>query len=131
MGCDAWGLAISDGETRFDALKSHPVLIGSDDWTSRVHESICGKFLIVEGEFFTFVLALESRTLSLYKATIRDAQTWSEETPIYKAETTHLQGENGKHYYLQYPFVPDEEFWHVFRAYEVLRVSQIRCAKEA
>jgi hypothetical protein len=132
MGCDAWGLSVTAGTYSFGALVAHPVLIGDDNWSSRIHESTCGNYLIVDGAFFTFVLAVKDQSLALYKATIRgDDQVWCEETPIYKTETVHLNGANGKHYYLQYPFVTDSQFWDAFHVYEQLRLTQIGYAKNA
>jgi hypothetical protein len=132
MGCEAWGLSVDGGGWGFSALCAHPVLVGSADWEERTHQSLCGKFLVVEGAFFTFVLSLEDQTLSLYKATVRDNNgTWCEETPIYREDTRHLDGQNGKHYYIQFPFFPDEKFWEEFRAYEKLRLAQIEHARHA
>ncbi len=126
MGCEAWGLSIAGKQTAFSALSNHSVLVGSADWSDRVVHSRCGDYLIVEGVFFTFVLSLGHQTLSLYKATLRDdTGTWCEETPIFGKDTLHLNGTNGKHYYVQFPFIPDEKFWPVFRAYEQLRLAQI------
>lgn len=133
MGCEGWGLTISTEKFTFNALAKHIVIIGSDDWRNRVHESTCGKYLVVEGELFTFVLALEAQSISLFKATVRNnkEQVWSEENPIYKSSTLHINGSNRKHYYLQYPFVRDEQFWETFRVYEELRLAQISDAKNA
>lgn len=132
MGSEAWGLSIAGKQSTFTALSNHPVLVGSANWTDRVMHSRCGDYLIVEGAFFTFVLSLGHQTLSLYKATLRDdTGTWCEETPIFGEETQHLNGANGKHYYVQFPFIPDEEFWPVFRTYEQLRLAQIAHLRRA
>jgi hypothetical protein len=132
MGCEAWGLSIRVNDFEFTAIKSEPVLVNTGDWSRRVQESRCGQYLIVEAQFFTFVLNIEEKTVSLFRATIRGPNSiWCEETPIYKSDSCHVDRVDGRHCYLQFPFVPDSAFWDTFRIYEKLRLAQIQHAHDA
>ena len=138
MGCVAYGLHIKTTLGEFKALEAQLVLVEGDPNQS-IEFSKCNRYLIVSGLFAVYVLDLEETAISLIKGTIReriadaneDFTVWSEETPIYGRDNFHLDGASGKHYFLQFPFVPDYKFTEVFKGFHELRVKQILQARTA
>jgi len=141
MGCDAYGLVVSSARGTFRALEAAPVFVGNEDTDKALELSTCDRYLIVGGAFATYVLDLEDTSISLFKVTIRkrirsenpyeDFSVWSEENPIYQKHNLHLNGKSGRHYFLQFPFVRDEDFNASFDIYHALRVRQILEARKA
>ena len=131
MGCDAYGIVIKTNSGNFDIFKKTPIMIGHTDHSRCIEESKCNDYLLVKGEFGTYILDIKNQSISVYKATIRTFNNeWSEEQAIYGKERTHINGFD-RHYYLQFPFVKKELFPEVFAKYEALRARQIEEAVNA
>lgn len=131
MGAEAFGLKITTDIGEFNCLWDEPVLVGNDDYSKFIEKSSDGSLLCVSGQFATYILNLKENTLSLYKVTVRGKNNeWSEETPIFGSEKTHISGFK-KHYYIQFPFVKDGDLNAHLSKYIQLRQSQIEEAANA
>lgn len=131
MGCDACGVLIKTNFGDFDVFKDVPVLIGSTDHSKYIEQSSCKRYLLLKGEFGTYILDIKDQSISVYKTTIRGSNNeWSEEQAIFGKDKTHINGFS-RHYYLQFPFVRQKSFYDTLGKYEALRKQQIEVAVNA
>ena len=131
MGCDAYGITIKTNFGDFDVFKDVPVLIGSTDYSKYIEHSSCKRYLLLKGEFGTYILDIKDQSISVYKTTIRSSNgEWSEEQAIFGKDKTHINGFSC-HYYLQFPFVTQQSFYKTLGKYEALRRVQIEAAVNA
>ncbi len=131
MGAEAFGLRVTTEVGEFNCLWDEPVLVGDDDYSKVIEKSNDGYTLCINGQFATYILNLKENTIALYKVTVRGKNNeWSEETPIFGSEKTHLSGFK-KHYYIQFPFVKDNELNEYVSKYVQLRQAQIEEAVNA
>ena len=131
MGCDAYGVVIKTNFGVFDLFKETPILIGNTDHSRVIIHSKCHRYLLLKGSFGTYILDIKDQAISIYKTTIRGAGSeWSEEQAIFGKGKTHIKGFN-QTYYLQFPFVRQEQFNEVLSKYESLRKKQIEEAVNA
>lgn len=131
MGCDAYGVTLKTSFGDFDVFKNIPILIGHTDHSKCIEQSKCNRYLLLSGEFGTYVLDIKDQSISVYKTTIRgENNEWSEEQAIFGKDKTHINGFS-RHYYLQFPFVRQASFYEVLGKYEVLRKEQIHAAVDA
>lgn len=129
MDTVAYGVIVECEAGRFDALIHTKVYVATGGNKPKIDsdESTDGRYLILIGYFDTFVLDLEEFELSLFRTTVRSRDgIWSEETPILGSSTRHINAKSNDHYYIQFPFVPDEEFSEVWEEYSKRRIIQIR-----
>jgi hypothetical protein len=136
MGVDGFGASISVKGKPISCLTKEIVFVKlgtatSSNWHEEFVElSADGRFLIIHGQFATFVIDIPSLTLSLFKDTIRSADgIWCEEISIYGKDTCHVNGTR-RHYYLQFPFLDEFDFTARRSDYRELRLRQIREAKD-
>ena len=129
MGCPAYGLSISYGSQNWltfantilytAAHRHHPL--------DNLKHSKCNRYDVIPFYDFTLVIDKVKEAVSLLKARFRiDNTTFSEETPIWKSESTYIEEKDG--YPIgatQYPFVPIDEFWVEWDKYVDLRREQI------
>ena len=131
MGAEAFGLKVITETGEFNSLWDEPVLVGDDDYSKVIEKSNDGNALCINGQFATYILNLKENTISLYKVTVRGSNNeWSEETPIFGPDKTHISGFK-KHYYIQFPFVKDIELHTYVSKYVQLRQTQIEEAVNA
>ena len=128
MGCEGHGIVFVIDGTRYDALAKQIVFCNVT--RESVSEYLCysrdRRYLIAKGIFDTYVIDLSERLISLYKVTVRDSEIWSEETAVWGAKRTHVSGEDGNHYYIQFPFVPFSDFMSLRQNYTFKRIAQLR-----
>ena len=131
MGVEAFGLQVTTMYGEFTSLWHEPILVNTLDYSEAIEKAKDGNMLCVRGLFATYILKLRENTISVYRVTIRGENgEWSEETPIYGSETTHINGFSS-HYYIQFPFVPDSKLQHYISRYSDLRRAQIEQARSA
>jgi hypothetical protein len=131
MGCDAYGITIKTNFGDFDVFKDVPILIGHTDHSRCIEQSNCKRYLLLMGEFGTYILDIKDQSISIYKTTIRGSNNeWSEEQAIFGKDKTHINGFS-LHYYLQFPFVRQKIFYEILGKYEALRKEQIEAAVNA
>lgn len=135
MGVEGFGAGIIAKSKPIGCLKKEivfvkPWIAGSSNWYEEFVEfSPDGRFLILHGEFSTFVIDIEGGTLSLFKDTIRSSDgIWCEETSILGRDICHVNGTR-RHYYLQFPFLSEADFTKQRGIYHELRLRQIEEAK--
>lgn len=136
MGVDGFGASITMNGKPISCLMKEIVFAKPRNATSsNWHEdfielSADARFLIIHGQFATFVIDIGHGTLSLFKDTIRSSDgIWSEEISILGKDTCHVSGTR-RHYYLQFPFLRESDFVACRGVYHELRLRQIREAKE-
>lgn len=131
MGCDAYGVIIKTNFGDFDIFRDVPILIGHTDHSKCIEHSKCNRYLLLRGEFGTYILDIKDQSISVYKTTIRGANNeWSEEQAIFGKDKDHINGFS-RHYYLQFPFVRQKSFYEILGKYEALRKEQIEAAVNA
>ncbi|MFZ3320755.1 MAG: hypothetical protein WA190_00175 [Usitatibacter sp.] len=134
MGAVGHGISVTCPKGRFMALWSTIVLVTSDNFDPPkvpTDLSTDSRFLVIAGEFASYVLDLEAVAISLYRATVRDSEgIWCDETPISGNDVVHFNGKSGKHYYVQFPFIGEPKFNEYWAAYEKRRLGQIRELRE-
>lgn len=131
MGCEAHGIRIETEYGNFENLARVPVLVGRQDPDGCTELSSCKRYLRVHGAFTTWILDIESQSISVYRTTIRTPdREWSEEQAIYGKQRVHLRGFK-QHYHLQFPFVAKADFDSIYQQYEELRQRQIKEASDA
>lgn len=132
MGVNGHGLSVMCRKGRFSALRSVIVLASSDPDSPPVSTDLStdGRYLVVNGDFATYVFDLDEIKISLYRATVRGAEgVWCEENPIQGREVTHFNVQSGRHYYIQFPFIGDAEFNDAWSRYLAKRLVQIGAMK--
>ena len=131
MGCDAYGITIKTSFGAFDIFKDVPIMIGSTDHSKYLEQSSCKRYLLLKGEFGTYILDIKDQSISIYKTTVHGVNNeWSEEQAIFGKDKTHINGFS-RHYYLQFPFVKQQSFYEIVGKYEALRKVQIEAAVNA
>jgi hypothetical protein len=131
MGCDAYGITIKTNFGDFDVFEDVPILIGHIDHSRCIEQSSCKRYILLKGEFGTYILDIKDQSISIYKTTIRGTNNeWSEEQAIFGKDKTHINGFS-LHYYLQFPFVRQQKFNEILEKYEALRKEQIKVAVNA
>lgn len=133
MGCPSFGLLLEDNEEVYQTFSEEAIFITQDKGSiiTKICESTDGLYLIIKGDFFTYIINKAEKTVSVYKATIRsESGIWSEETPIAGSETYHLNGTDGRHYYLQFPFIHLKNFKRNWQNYNHIRIDQINSNKK-
>ena len=133
MGVNGYGITIRYKDKQLDFLSDKIVFAHSDepDIGSFIEEIKNEPILVIDGAFSTFFVNLETAEASLFKHTVRTSDgAWSEECPIYGNETYHFNGKSGRHYYVQFPFVPCSRFKQTIEEFEELRIKQISEAKK-
>ena len=127
MGMDAYGITLKKNDRIMKALANEQVFDSPKPSVELATESRSNTdYLILHGLFATYVVDLAEWKLSLFRATIRGQTFWTEENPIYGRNEKHLNGQSGRHYFVQFPFVSDNDFLKVWQQYHEKRVRQIR-----
>jgi hypothetical protein len=132
MGVCGHGLSVICRNGRFSALRDVIVFASSDPDSPPVATDLStdDRYLVVNGEFATYVFDLDEMKISLYRATVHgDEGVWCEENPIQGKEVAHFNTQSGRHYYIQFPFVGDAEFNNVWSQYLAKRLVQISAMK--
>jgi hypothetical protein len=136
MGVEGFGANIIVKSKPIRCLEKEIVFVkprsaASSNWYEEFVEfSEDGRFLLLHGEFSTFVIDIECGTLSLFKDTIRSPDgIWCEEISILGRDTCHVSGTR-RHYYLQFPFWSDSDFIKRRGIYHELRLRQIEEARD-
>jgi hypothetical protein len=132
MGTDGWGLVIKKDDVIIDVLKKEFVFIGVEPKADKpfIVKSTDRRYYIIKGYFFTYIFDTEQNAFSLYKATVRSEDgIWCQETPVWGKDAYHLNGEDGEHYYLQFPFIPHTMFKKRWEQYSKKRLDQIKLMK--
>jgi len=118
MGCDGYGVVIKSNFGNIDIFKTVPILIGHSDHSKCIEHSSCKKYLLLKGEFGTYILNIKEQSISIYKITVRGLNNeWSEEQAIFGSEKKHINSFSS-HYYLQFPFIHQKSFHDVVEKYE-------------
>jgi hypothetical protein len=133
MGSEAFGLSISLDGKEYDVLTKANVFLSLNEKqiAEKIIECRDGIHTVIEGYFATYVINENKKQMSLYRATVRSQDgIWCEETPIFGNEIEHIDGKNGKHYYIQFPFVEIAHFNTKWSEYEAIRIQQIKANKE-
>jgi hypothetical protein len=133
MGAYGHGISVACPKGRFMALWNTIVLGTSDTDPPKVPTDLSAdsRFLVIAGDFASYVLDLEAMAISLHRATVRDSEgIWCEETPISGQNVVHFNGQSGKHYYVQFPFIAESKFNEFWAVYEKRRLGQIRELRE-
>ena len=125
MGCDAYGIIIKTDYGTIDIFKDEHILVGHTDYSKCIEHSKCKKYLLVKGDFATYIIDIKKQSIALYKITIHDENIWSEERAIFGKEKKHINGFLG-HYYLQFPFIKKDNFLKTVNQYKILRKQQIK-----
>ncbi len=127
MGAEGFGISFIFDDKIYDFLSDLVVFcnVTNESVTKHLTYSIDNKYLIVKGIFDTYVIDVYEREISLYKVTIRTNQIWSEETAVWGSQVRHINGGDGSHYYIQFPFVPFNCFNRKREEFETLRIKQL------
>jgi hypothetical protein len=127
MGSEGYGITLTCPGGEANALKNEVVLLTSSPQKDRVNLVACNdSHFVIEGTFATWIFNAADISWSLFRITVRDGGTWSEETPIFGSDRYHFNGENGRHYYVQFPFCRDSDCQELWKRYKALRIEQIR-----
>ncbi|CAH8188420.1 hypothetical protein [Vibrio aestuarianus] len=124
MGCEGYGLIISTTHGIIDVFKDEIISVNSQDSERIVMHSKCDDFLLINGEFDQYIVDIKGQRISVYRTTIRTSGIWSEEIAIFGKEKTHINGFS-RHYYLQFPFVIQQDFKRTLSRYKSLREQQL------
>ena len=127
MGAEGHGLILYINGHSYDALADSIVFcnVNQQEAGKFIDYSCDDNYLIIKGFFDTYIIDLKNATISLFRITLRDIGMWCEESPIYGNIQTHINGKNGKHYFIQFPFIPFASFNKIKEQYIVLRIHQI------
>ncbi|MCZ4371292.1 hypothetical protein O4H50_05765 [Vibrio diazotrophicus] len=124
MGCEGYGLIIYTVHGVIDVFKDEIISVNSQDSERVVMLSKCGEFLMVNGEFGQYIVNIREQRISVYRITIRSNSIWSEEIAVFGKEKTHINGFS-RHYYLQFPFIIQQDFQKTLSRYKSLRERQL------
>ena len=128
MGAEGHGIVlIIDGE-RHEMLSDRIVFCNftKDSAGEHILYSTDKRYLIIKGIFDTYVIDIAAKSIALFRVTVRDSNIWSEETAVLGSTRTHLNGEDGEHYFVQFPFVEFRDFNRIRQEYEFTRIAQLR-----
>ncbi|KJQ84363.1 MULTISPECIES: hypothetical protein [unclassified Vibrio] len=124
MGCEGYGLIISTTHGAIDIFKDEIISVNSQDPERVVMHSKCGDYLLINGEFDQYIVDIRELRISVYRTTIRTNGIWSEEIAVFGKEKTHINGFS-RHYYVQFPFVIQQDFKKTLSHYKSLREQQL------
>lgn len=134
MGASVYGLSIRFRDREFSVLKECELFrcISHDELITRIKTSKTNRFDVIRGDDLTFVIDKINETISVARARYPiDSGTIYDETPIAGLEVAYIEED---HYSplatTNFPFVPFDRFWEIWKGYVAFRKSQIEEARE-